>query len=126
MQHQVGFECPADAVSELDIRAWPAGVHAVVLVDPQQQTRAKQRDECRRLELMRRVLHETRDLTRRLATSPAHAAYAGVAKIGRIEFTNTIIGQSRAVLDRTCSGFVANHSKCQLELAAFTRIAIIR
>jgi hypothetical protein len=61
---QVSFEGTANAMSELDVGPWPAGMDAVAIVNAQQQARTIQGDERGCLQLMVRILDETSDLPR--------------------------------------------------------------
>ena len=59
---------------------------------------------------MLRVLHEACNLLRRLPAAALDVAASGVTKVGGVKFSNAVIGQTRAGLDRPGAGFVPDHA----------------
>jgi hypothetical protein len=71
------------------------------------------------------IFDEARDLTGRFATAASDIGESGIAKIGAVKLPNAVIGKAGALPNRAGPGFVADHSKCQFELAPLARITII-
>jgi len=125
MEQQVGFVSAAKAVAKFNVGARPTGVHAVMLINTDQEPRRKKCDERRRLNLILRILDESCNPAWRFTTSSFDAGRSAVAKVSRVQFSNSVVGQSGTFANRAGSCFVANHSKREFELAAFSRVSII-
>jgi len=120
MEQQVGFVSAAKPVTKFDVGARPTGVHAVMLINTDQEPRRKKCDERRRLNLILRILDESCNPAWRFTTSSFDAGRSAVAKVSRVQFSNSVVGQSGTFANRAGSCFVANHSKREFELAAFS------
>ena len=122
---QIGLECTAHAVAELDVGSRPARSNPVALVDAQQKTGTKESDERCRLQLVIRILDEAADLSRRFAASTPDPGVSRIAEIGTVELADAVVRKARALANGACSSLVPNHSERQLELALFSGVAIV-
>ena len=96
-----------------------------IVVDPQQQAAAEQRDQRCRLQLVLGFPDKAHDLPRRLASPAAHIARARVTKVRGVKLADAVIREPGALADRPGPRLVPNHSERELELAALGRIAVV-
>ena len=109
----------------LNVGSRPAGIYFAIHIHFQQIATAEQGDKRGCLELIQRILDEAADLARRLSAMSFDMAGCRIAKVSTVELANSIVTKPGAFADCAGPRLVMNHSKRQLELAAFTRVAIV-
>jgi hypothetical protein len=112
-------------MAEFNVGPWPTGRDIVSAVHAQQKAAAEKRDECCCLQLIVRILDEAGHLSRGFATAAANIHGPGVAKIGVVEFADTIVREPRALAYGSRPRLVTNHPQGQFKLAALGGVAVI-